>query len=260
MEEQNIQALIGRVSLKGETFTNKDAVWGRIVHHMDSRDHQLRIHSYWRIAVSVAAVICIAAGLGSRVDITSGGKMLQYALPDGSDVELAENSSVRYNRITWMFARRVVLDGDASFEVTKHRGKFSVVADKGTISVLGTRFSVSQQHDNLHVACTEGSVMVSTKTGAQVLHRGEQLNYDGERLEVEPILPEYLEFNNAPLNDVIAQIEDIYGLTVTNMGVCNGRFFSGWVSTQNRNEALEVIMGSCGLGYDLDGNMLTISH
>ncbi len=260
MEEQNIQAQIRKVSLKDETFTDKAAVWGRIVHHMDLRDRRQRIHSYWRIAASVAAVICIAIGLGARVDIASGGKTLQYILPDGSQVELAEHSSVRYNHITWMFARRVVLDGDASFDVTKHKGKFSVVADKGTITVLGTRFSVSQQNDNLHVACTEGSVKVRTKAGTPVLHKGEQLNYDGEHLEVEPILPEYLEFNNAPLSDMITKIEEIYDLTVMNKDICNGLFFSGWVSTQNRDEALEVIMGSCGLGYDLDGNILTIKH
>ena len=65
---------------------------------------------------------------------------------------------------------------------------------------------------------------------------------------------------NFCLSDMITKIEEIYDLTVMNKDICNGLFFSGWVSTQNRDEALEVIMGSCGLGYDLDGNILTIKH
>lgn len=260
MKEQDIAALMSRVSLKDETFTDKAVVMERFVQHMNSRKHRLRIHYYWRIAISVAAVVSIVVGLGSRVDITSGDKTLQYTLPDGSNVVLAENASIRYNRIGWIFARRVLLDGDASFDVQKHKGIFSVVADKGTVTVLGTQFSISQQNDNLHVICTEGSVEVKTGIGLQVLHKGQQLNYDGTRMQVSPIYPEFLEFDNAPLSDVIARIEEIYSLTVINEDVCNGRFFSGWVSTRNMDEALEVVMGSCDIDYALDGNVLTIGH
>ena len=269
MEEQDLKIWIERVVLKDETFTDKDAVWKKIVHRIEQpdtlkqpriRSHRLGIKRYWRIAVSIAAVVCLVIGLGSRENITSTNNELQHVLPDGSTVHLAENSSIRYNRIGWWFVHRVTLDGNASFTVTKQKGKFSVVAKMGTITVLGTKFSIEQQADNLRVACTEGSVAVKTDIGTEVLHKDQQLDYNGLQMQVSPIYPDYLEFNNAPLSDVMTQIERIYGLTVINNDSCSGSLFSGWVSTRNIDEALEVIMGSCGLNYDLTGNVLTINH
>lgn len=188
MEKQDIDKLVKKVSLKDETFNDKDEVWKEIVSRVGARKRRVRI--YWGVAASVAVAICIFTGLYSRVDVSSGDDKLKYPLPDGSLVELEDNSVITYNRLRWLFARRVVLEGNALFDVVKNNGTFSVVADKGTITVLGTRFSVLQQPDILYVGCNEGSVEVKTKTVMKVLHKGEQLDYDGIQMRITPILPD----------------------------------------------------------------------
>ena len=259
MEDKDIISLIGSLSLKDERFTDEDLVWERIEKDIEQRRRR-KLWSIWGTVASAAAAVCIVFVLSFnlKTSLEGGTAGHRYVLPDGSDVQVAAHSFVRYNRLAWGLSRRVALDGDASFQVTKHKGKFTVLADKGKVVVLGTQFSISQKNDNLHVACSEGVVAVPTAAGTRVLHKGEQLDYDGNRITVAPILPEYLEFDNASLSDVMKQVGQIYGLKVSTPDAFQGRLFSGWVATDNLDEALEVILNSCDLNYSLQDKVLTV--
>ena len=86
---------------------------------------------------------------------------------------------------------------------------------------------------------------------------GEQVDYDASGMrpsKIEVTLPEYLEFTAVPLSRILERLEEIYGLEISGMDICKGYTFSGLLSTQNKEEALEVLFGSCNLGYSLNGN------
>ena len=263
MEEKNMIDLLKHVSLKDETFPLKTETWEEICRKRQIRTRRKSLRRIcYSIAATAAIFICVISGFYSSVSFKSNHKMLTIQLPDGSSVELDTNSSIHYNQIQWWFNRRLGLNGNATFDVTKGK-KFTVVTPAGTITVLGTRFFVSQKESNLHVACYEGAVRVETPSDKVTLRPGEQVNCDDtgmQQSEIKEELPEYLDYTDEPLTDIVRKIEKIYGIQTVNIKLCDGLSFSGLVSTRNKNEALEVVFGACNLKYVEENNQLILNR
>jgi len=258
MEEKDIIELLGKVSFKDETFSGQTEVWENIKHSIDSRKTKtIWMHRSWIIAASVAVILCITCWFSMKTTVISSDHSMAVSLPDGSEVELAAGASVSYSRLKWLFTRTIRLHGNAGFDVTKGK-RFTVKTDCGSITVLGTKFQITQvENTSLHVECYEGSVQVETKAGKEILMPGEQVDYDASGMrpsKIEVTLPEYLEFTAVPLSRILERLEEIYGLEISGMDICKGYTFSGLLSTQNKEEALEVLFGSCNLGYSLNGD------
>ena len=74
---------------------------------------------YWR----VAALFILLFGIGgyyylSEEKITSEAVAVDYKLPDGSSVKLMQNSTLSYNKVSWLWGRKLNLLGSAFFDVT----------------------------------------------------------------------------------------------------------------------------------------------
>ncbi|WP_052356274.1 FecR family protein [Bacteroides timonensis] len=263
MEEKNMIDLLKRVSLKDETFHLKAETWEEICRKRQVKAHRQSLRRIcYSIAASVAILICVVSGLNSGVSFKSDHELLAIQLPDGSSVELDANSSIRYNKIQWWFNRQLNLNGNATFDVTKGKN-FMVVTPAGTITVLGTRFFVSQKENNLHVACFEGAVRVETPSDKVTLHPGEQVDCDDagmQQSEIKKESPEYLDYTDEPLVNIVRTLEEIYGVQIVNVELCDGLLFSGLVSTHNKNEALEVVFGACNLKYVEKNNQLILNR
>lgn len=263
MEEKEIIELIGKIFLKNETFHAKAEIWENIQKRLAIQKQKtyFRHLSCW--VASVAAMVCLSFVVyTSGTSLKSENTPMSIQLPDGSSVYLSANSSLAYNKLLWHFSRRLTLIGDATFDVLKGK-HFSVKTSLGCISVLGTRFSVSQQNDTLHVYCSEGAVCVETPSGKQTLLPGEQVVCNETSMfhsEMKEELPEYLEYENTPLLVVTRKIEEIYGLQIVTPELCEGLSFSGMMSTQSREEAVSVIFGVCNLKYTIIGNELILSR
>jgi ferric-dicitrate binding protein FerR (iron transport regulator) len=103
--------------------------------------------------------------------IAACGTQAKVELADGTKVFLNSGSKLRFPQT---FAnqqqRKVVLDGEGYFEVTKNKEQpFVVEANQLNIKVLGTKFNVDAYADNpsVSVALVEGSVMIQENTGKQ---------------------------------------------------------------------------------------------
>lgn len=99
------------------------------------------------------------------------GTQAKVELADGTKVFLNSGSKLRFPQT---FAnqqqRKVVLDGEGYFEVTKNKEQpFIVEANQLNIKVLGTKFNVDAYGDNssVSVALVEGSVMLQGNGGGQ---------------------------------------------------------------------------------------------
>lgn len=122
---------------------------------------------------------------------TAKGESYQLRLPDGSLVWLNAASSLTYAAdLNSHGKRKVKLDGEAYFEITKDKTHpFVVETRKQEVEVLGTHFNVNAYADEPVVATTllEGSVRVTGDRMNQTIRPGEQAINNGSGIQVRDV-------------------------------------------------------------------------
>ncbi|WP_285011130.1 FecR family protein [Pedobacter faecalis] len=128
-----------------------------------------------QLVYSVAGNARGAAAAGYNTIETPKGGQYRVQLPDGTEVWLNAQSSLRYPAsFEALNERRVELSGEGYFEVAKDRAHpFIVKSGDQEVKVLGTHFNISNYADEPAVKTTllEGSVQLNGKT---VLKPGQQ--------------------------------------------------------------------------------------
>ena len=212
---------------------------------------------HWKRYLSVAALIAVLFGCGLWIKsmdmkyVTGNNEQLAFVLPDKSEVKLNENSSVEYNKFLFYFNRNISMNGEAYYVVTKGQ-KFTVETPTHLISVLGTRFMVSET-DKFDVFCYEGKVMVESldKKEKKILTKGRSFGSDKVMTENEPnwVSHKY-EFNDSPLVDVIDAIEKEYKVSIENKNYCKGLIFTGTFPANNLSLALDIILAPYNMSWE----------
>ena len=202
----------GKLPLKGELFARKSVVGGKLEEFREEKradaltsrpnaagSQKLIVRRSSRIYWRVAALFVLLFGIGGyyhllEEKITSEAVAVDYKLPDGSSVKLMQNSTLSYNKVSWLWGRKLNLFGSAFFDVTPGK-TFTVRTEAGDVTVLGTKFLVEQEGKTITVNCEEGSVKVETPIGEQTLNAGESVRCDEN--EIGPVqekeeLPEVL--------------------------------------------------------------------
>jgi transmembrane sensor len=148
-------------------------------------------------AIAIAAVAGTALYLGTRdpgtqTYATNVGSRKTLSLPDGSQIELNTNTTIRISKAD---NRRVWLDkGEAYFQVV-HDAKHPFTVDIGQrrITDLGTKFDVRHDEQHLKISVVEGSVSLASKMdGVQslILTRGDSVIGNGNALKVRNAPPQ----------------------------------------------------------------------
>jgi len=112
---------------------------------------------------------------------TPRGRQFRLVLADGTQVMLNAASSIRYPTVFTGKERRVVVSGEAYFEVAQDRNSpFIVQLSKGEVQVLGTHFDVVDYNDenNINATLLEGSIRLKAAAGAVALTPGRQGRID----------------------------------------------------------------------------------
>jgi transmembrane sensor len=133
--------------------------------------HRAGDRRWWRWSVAASLVLMVCGGsvfLPSDTPSHSTGQSFETAVGMRRKVELADRSRVELNTATRVRAavsasqREIWLDrGEAFFDVSHRAGTpFVVHAGTRTITVLGTKFSVRRDDDNIVVSVLEGRVRV----------------------------------------------------------------------------------------------------
>jgi ferric-dicitrate binding protein FerR (iron transport regulator) len=173
-----------------------------------------------------------------------GGAPRPVVLPDGSRVMLQANGKLTL-ATTWQpgHAREVWLTGDAYFDVAHTapaalkavalapaHTKFTVHAGPLDIAVLGTRFTVFNHDTRPKVVLSSGQIALTARRGPQqpvLLHPGELAVYNAATPEAplskRPVQAALysawtsgqLDFNDTPVPDIIAALQDTYGIQIT---------------------------------------------
>jgi ferric-dicitrate binding protein FerR (iron transport regulator) len=206
----------------------------------------------------------------------------RIVLPDSSTIILAPNSVIRLSPFFNKSERKILLEGEASFDVTHDQQKpFIVFANEITTKVLGTRFTVrSFKHDkDVIVAVESGKVSVLanrgidlTRTDEYILTPNQEIVYDKHEEKIsrrivespQPILPpeevKRMRFVQAPADEIFLAIEKIYGVDIE----FDEQLFSSCTVTTSISDGdlynrLNIITSAIGAKYTIDGNKILIA-
>lgn len=253
-----------------------------------------RLPRWTRVAAAVLVLLLagvatwryIRAPTGPERVQTAFGQTRSVTLPDGSTVLLNGNSTLTFAR-NWAedTPREVWLDGEGFFNVTKRKStqvsgdtqavKFITHTPNLDITVLGTQFNVNTRRGTTAVTLIEGKV-----------HLKNPRNRQSRVLEMKPgqqaILPRGIEnvalrpvktalhdawtrrlfaFEDTPLRDVAALLNDTYGLEVVfEDQLLAEKRFTGNLSNENLETLLTVIAATFNLDLERNDQRVTFRH
>ena len=211
------------------------------LHEAIRREESFRRRSLWRKVAAAAAVVLLAVGvnyfaaqgyLRSRVQtniVTSAHDKGEYVLPDGTRIWLNAGSVLRYYGDLSGRKRVVELTGEAFFKVRRDEKRpFILKADDMNIEVLGTEFDFINyaEFSTTEVNLCSGSVRAfgGRLPRPVILKPGERLAYskkDGRislsqvtALNYSQWMNGELSFDNAPLSDIIANLQRWYAVEI----------------------------------------------
>lgn len=216
----------------------------------------------------------------AMVTVAAGAQRRQVALPDGSQVWVNRNSTLRYAAEFSESAREVQLQGEAFFEVKKAHGQpFTVLTPDTRTRVLGTSFNVRayNNEDSVEVSVVTGRVAFSpiqrlTTTADSVLLtpglRGVIRRAIPAAAVQKPIVdPNFrawqrdeLVFDNQTLSQVTQTLSRYYDVPVTladsSLRQCR---FTGTFAHTNLPQALRVVSLSTNLSVNKSATGYTFS-
>jgi transmembrane sensor len=216
---------------------------------------------------------------------TPKGRQFQLKLPDGTAVWLNAASSIQYPIAFTSKERRVIVTGEAYFEVAQDRQKPFIVEvnNLAEVEVLGTHFNINGYMDEGAAITTllQGAVRISPmqdesrrRNTAQVLRPGQQglvkpatsnaplLVQDADIEKVMAWKNGYFNFEGATIREVMKQLERWYDITVVyENGVPDVIFFGEMSRNVNLAELISALQEmKLGVSFRLDnGRRLILS-
>lgn len=194
------------------------------------------------------------------------GGIYQVTLPDGTKVWLNAGSSLKYPMSFAKNERRVRLEGEAFFEVTKDSARpFKVLSKGQEIEVLGTAFNVNAYPDNTVIKTTlvNGKVKLSNHkrySEAIYLLPGQQsTNTNNGKIQLANVdtapFTAWKEglfyFDETPLSDALQQIGRWYNVEVKYKGEVPQTHFYGRIKRSKPLRDVLEVLEEGGLRFEL---------
>lgn len=223
-----------------------------------SKNNSFMSRNWLKIAASVMLFIGLSSGIYflSHNTFITQNQIVEVSLPDHSLVQLAPNSKLSFNSITWWLDKRVSLAGKAYFEVEKG-SLFSVNTKKAMIQVLGTKFEINATEEQLLVQCFEGKVsVVELTTGKkEILLESEFINKSNntnlKKGNIPFNLPLWLEkdikLKEVEFKAVVDLLKQVFKVEIDASKVKTNKEFSGILSTLDLNENFETLKATYGI-------------
>jgi ferric-dicitrate binding protein FerR (iron transport regulator) len=215
-------------------------------------------------------------------------KEVAYTLADGSIVKLKPHASLYFPPQFLPDKREVYLSGEAFFQVTKNPQRPFYVYYKNLVThVIGTSFTIRAEpnENTAEINVKTGRVEVyenveksyNRKNNGVVLTPNQKVTYYAESNKFEasvvdkpvPLVKDStssnyqaapaLSFNDAHLTDVIATLENTYGIEIIfeneNFNNC---LFTGDLKDENLYNVLDIVCKSVNADYAIKGTKILI--
>ena len=252
---------------------------------IELKSSQLNHNLLLRIAASIVVVVGFALAyyviIGkeesekfSEIKITTHQDTRNDTLPDGSIIALNKNSTVTYNTGFGKSNRKIILNGEAFFQVKHKAGNnFIVVANELEIRDIGTAFNIkTKKGGETEVIVSEGSVMVTAERDSMLVVKGNKVRYNKAQkkmiketnndINFDAYRTKTLVFERAEMYKVIEILNDIYN---TKIEIDNENFRGCKLTATFNNESLDSILeiiqdtflikiNKTDTGFNLEGN------
>lgn len=263
----------------------KRIVWNRISGQLSLQKAQVRMRLYRRLCVAASLFIVLLGGYAFlqkpeesvRCEFSTGNQdKREVLLSDGTRVILGPNSRFGYPERFGSDERRVVLDGQAFFQVAPNfSAPFSVDVDGVQVTALGTSFEIFVPTDRhcVETILRTGKVRIDhpsadgSATESHVLLPGRRLTFDRttRNTTVEPIdAVRYTEwisdtgqsFKNERLQFILPRLERWYGVEIRpDEGVLGrGDRFTFKITDESLDHILNLIQSSSGIKWQKDAS------
>jgi transmembrane sensor len=202
---------------------------------------------------------------------TAKGETYVLTLPDKSKVWMNAASSLTYSASLNRSERRVILKGEAYFQVIEDKARPFIVESRGQkIEVLGTWFNVNAYTDEEKITTTllKGSVKVSGKPGAKILKPGDQSSVNEKSISIAQVDTEravawkdnkFL-FENDDIQYIMRMIARWYNVDVVYTGEMPTEKFGGGVSRfDNVSQVLKILESTGGAHFKIEGRRIFVS-
>jgi transmembrane sensor len=215
--------------------------------------------------------------IGYNTISTPRGGQYQISLADGSRVFLNAASSLRFPVAFNGAERKVIVTGEAYFEIAKDPSKpFIVVIDKADnkteVEVLGTHFNVNGylNEPSIQTTLLEGKVKVrnSASSNTKILSPGQQaqvLSSGTIHLKQVDTLASVawkngvFRFGETDVRSVLRQIERWYDVEIIYKGEIPEIDFVGQISRySNASKVLELLEMTGGIRFQIEGKKIVV--
>lgn len=253
------------------TFTN---IKNKIAKKQNIKNNPSKVISlFTKSMIAIAATVALIFGINSflnnqEINFESGfGEFKTIALLDNSEVLLNAKSSLSFTKKGWKNNRNVRLNGEAFFKVQKGN-TFNVLTDNGTISVLGTQFSVHSQNEFFEVICYEGKVKVTSQNNKYILTPSKSIRVvngkiSEDNLILSDVQPSWIKgettFKSVPLKVVINGLEKQFNIKIESKSIDNTIVFSGSFDNKNLEIALASVFKTTGINYIISDSKVILS-
>jgi ferric-dicitrate binding protein FerR (iron transport regulator) len=272
-----------------EKEINVDKAWKNLSSRMNESENKTdnnRIGiSFIRssfIRVAAIALVILSLGLGAtylldpgifsrKITIASGNdqKNIEVKLSDGSKVFLNRNSEFSYRSNFRARGRKVVLTGEAFFEIAPDASRpFIIDAGNAKIRVVGTSFNVITRNSDsaVEVFVKTGKVILTNNSGSKFLSldpgyvgtmdseiSGKTINNNPNYLSWKTGL---LVYNGQKLDVVFSDLKRVYNMDieVADQSILENTWTSP-IDNQPQETIIRLICASFNLNYTIDGNV-----
>ena len=204
---------------------------------------------------------------------TEKGQKLTINLPDGSIVMLNSASDITYPEVFTDSIRKVILKGEAFFQIKKAAIPFIVATGDVQTRVLGTSFNIRyrSKEESTEVSLLTGRVNVDSKSNDKEIELlpGERLVYQRREKSFSKESYQYkkdfgwkegiLYFDHSSILEVVETLENWYGVNISVKNIPrDSRHFTGSFKNENLENVMESLSFTFGFNYEKEGKIVKI--
>ena len=202
---------------------------------------------------------------------TPRARQYNLELSDGTKVWLNASSSLTFPTSFASNERKVILAGEAYFEVAKDKKRpFRVSVNEMQVNVLGTHFNINAYDDEATINTTllEGSVVLSEKSQKVLLKPGQQAQKQkkgtivvNNKVNIDKVMGwknGVFYFENADLQTVLREISRWYDVDVVFEKGIPVRTFEGEIQRNLKLSQVLKILEKNKVHFKIDGNVLRV--
>lgn len=206
--------------------------------------------------------------------LVPAGTRYNLQLSDGTRVWMNSVSQLEYPVVFGKSERRIILTGEAFFEVTKdNKRPFIIEANGNEIKVLGTSFNVSAYESDMQMKTTlvEGAVEITSSQGQVFKLAPSQMasiNNRNQSVVIETVDTRYftswkdgiLYFDNLPLIELTTRLERWYDVEIHfKSEKAKQLHFSGAMeNSRNIQFLLNLISQTTHVKFEINGKTISV--